>query len=319
MHWLGIDLGGTNTKVVVIDDQGSVIARTTFASRGEAGPAEFMRRAASELGSLLEANGSVAGVGFSIAALVDDRQIPVAAPNLPAFVGVDLHPLLQPVLGKLPLTVENDVNAAVVGEHLLGAGRGLRDFCMLSLGTGVGGGLILDDRLYHGAGGLAGELGHILLDLEGPVCACGQRGHLESYLSTAAIVARAESMLGQAEPGDRAALEASARENGGELTPRGITECARNGDALSREVLAESGRILGAACASLVHVLHPARVIVGGGVSAAGDLLLDAARSELRLRGMSASARSVPIVQAELGVEGAAIGAAMLVRRTLDA
>lgn len=314
MSCLGIDIGGTNTKLVRLEDADEPVARHEVPTPREVAGYE---RTLSEAVDTVSRDGSpVEAVGFSVAGLVDEHRAIVQAPNLPFFEGVDVAAPLRRRDPEPVLVVENDVNAAIVGEQQCGAGRGCRDLCMLSLGTGVGGGVIVDGRLQRGSHGLAGELGHIVLDHDGPPCTCGLPGHVEAYLSTAAIVERGRAALREA--GDRGATLRRHVEQEGEPSPRVLAEAAREGCPVAREVLAVSGRWLGLACANLTHTLQPDRILIGGGVSQADELLLEPAREEYEARLMRAVRGSVPIVRAELGVDGAAIGAAVLARRILD-
>lgn len=315
MACLGIDLGGTNTKVVVLGPDCAPCERLDFPSSSGEGPTRWGEALIRELDGL-RLRDEVRAIGLSVAGLVDDRRQIVQAPNLTSFEGFDVAAPLRAWRSDLPVVVENDVNAAIVGEHRCGAGRGMRHLAMISLGTGVGGGLILDGRLYRGAHGLAGELGHMVLDHDGPLCACGQPGHVESFLSTAAIVTLAHTRMGEA--GEAAGLLAAAVARGEAPEPRVLARCALQGCALAGEILAECGRWLGIACTNLVHALQPDAIVIGGGVSQAGDLLLQPARAEFERRSMRALRGSVPMVLAELGVDGAAIGAALLARESLD-
>lgn len=313
---LGIDLGGTNTKLVLTDPRGSVVRRAMFRSEGAAGPAAWLGALEPEAFRLLD-GAAPRSVGLSVAGLVDQRGRIAQAPNLVRFVGVDLQGPVSAWWPGARVRVENDVNCAVVGEHRAGAGRGCRDLCMLSLGTGVGGGLVLGGRLHRGATGLAGELGHMVLESEGHLCTCGRRGHVEAYLSTQAIVARARRFLAEALPGEGIWLR-EAVASGRTPEPQVLSEGADRGCELCRSVLAESGRWLGIACVNLAHALQPERILVGGGVAGAGHWLLDPAREEFEHRAMDAIRGTVPIVGAALGQDGAAIGAAMLGREALD-
>lgn len=314
MSCVGVDIGGTNTKLVRIEDGEDPVARHEVATPREV--EAYEHTLAGAVGAVARGGSPIEAVGFSVAGLVDERRTIVQAPNLPFFEGVDVAAPLRQRDPEPALVVENDVNAAIVGEQEWGAGRGCRDLCMLSLGTGVGGGVIVGGRLQRGSHGLAGELGHIVLDHDGPLCTCGLPGHVESYLSTAAIVERGRRALREA--GDRGAILRRHVDREGEASPRVLAEAAREGCPVARDVLAASGRWLGLACANLTHTLQPDRILVGGGVSQAGELLLEPAREEYEARLMRAVRGSVPIVRAELGVDGAAIGAAVLARRILD-
>ena len=312
---VGIDLGGTNTKVVVLEEGCAPVARHDFPSDGDAGAERWGEVLVEHLEEVVGER-PVHAVGLSVAGLVDDRRRIVEAPNLRAFEGVDVAAPLRGHWPQATVVVENDVNAALVGELRCGAGRGCRNLCMLSLGTGVGGAIVLEGELHRGAHGLGGELGHMILDHDGPICTCGRRGHVEAFLSTEAIVARAEAAL--ARDPDAASPLARAVARGERPEPRVLASCARAGCALSREVLAASGRWLGIACTSLAHALQPERILIGGGVSRAAELLLEPARAEYEQRRMRAFAGSSPIVLAELGVDGAAVGAALIARESLD-
>ena len=313
MAVVGVDIGGTNTKLVRLDRGDDPAARHEI---------DTPRDVATYRDVLLDAIGQVLdgaepeAIGLSVAGLVDEDREVVQAPNLPFFEGVDVAAPLRERWSSVPFVVENDVNCAIVGEHDAGAGRGCTDLCMFSLGTGVGGGLIIGGRLQRGAHGLAGELGHMTLQHDGPTCTCGLPGHVESYLSTVAITERARQAL--REGGDQGKILARHVREHGDPTPRLLDKAAREGCPVARDVLAESGRWLGIACANLAHALQPDRILIGGGVARARELLLDPAREEYERRLMRAVRGTVTIELAELGVDGAAIGAAVLARRILE-
>jgi glucokinase len=305
---LGVDIGGTTTKVVLRNRRGGTLQRAEIATRAEEGADSFAGR----LSDLVADWPEPVATGLSVAGLIDAEGRIVQAPNLEAFVGVDLMRVLE----RFGVSVlENDVNCAIYGEWQEGAGRGARHLAMLSLGTGVGGGLILGGKLYRGSGGLGAELGHMLLDPAGPECPCGLRGHVESWLGARGFAALARA---RAREYPESAL-AAAIAAGAEPEARLIAHVATEGCPVGVEVLQECGRWLGIACANLVAILQPDRIIVGGGSARCGDLLLNPALGEYDRRCMDASRSTVPIVVAELGVESAAIGAALLARANLDA
>ena len=213
--------------------------------------------------------------------------------NIP-LEGVDFRDRMHARHG-LPVGIDNDANAAAIGEWKAGAARGARYVVMLTLGTGVGGGLILDDRPYRGATGTGAELGHIVIERDGLPCGCGGHGHLESYAAGPASDARAVELFG-------------AGSHGAELVAR-----AKEGHAGAIAALAEIGRALGAGIASFVNVFEPELVVVGGGFgTAAGELLLAPAREVLAVEGLVPSRDRVRVVPAELGVEAGVIGAGMI-------
>jgi len=309
---LGIDVGGTNTKLVYLDDTGRR-ALDSLPTRGELGPEDYFAR----LATRIAAEGlPIHGLGLAFAGLVGLDGRVVQAPNLSRFEGHHPAEWLSQWLPGIPVEVDNDVNAMLRGEHRFGAARGVRDVLMLGLGTGVGGALLLDGRIYRGSTGLAGELGHTLLDHDGPLCACGLKGHVEAYLSTRAIGEFARDKMAAAPPEQRAALAAAAA--GSLPTPRVLSELGHAGDALSIAILAELGRVLGCACGNLVNAFNPELVVVGGGVAGCGDLLLEPARRELVARAMAGPGAVVRLVTTELGSDGAALGVAALARDALD-
>jgi glucokinase len=308
LNLLGIDIGGTNTKVVLLSPDDEVIERGEIPTRAVDGPEALALR----LDELVAHWPESAGAGFSVAGLMNLQSLIVQAPNLAAFVGVDLAGAFES-FGVLAL--ENDVNCAVFGEWKAGAGQGTQHLAMLSLGTGVGGGLILAGELYRGAGGIGAELGHMTLDPDGPECPCGLPGHVESWLGSRGFV-EAGRAYAAANPGSRLANAVAA---GDEPDARLLTGLAQAGCDTARAAIADRGRWLGIACANIVAVLQPDLVLVAGGSARCGELLFDPALEEYDRRCMEAARGTVEVRPADLGVESAAIGAALLARANLDA
>jgi glucokinase len=222
---------------------------------------------------------------------------------------VPFRDLMSERLG-LPVRVDNDSNVAMLAEHRAGAARGIDDAVLLALGTGIGGGLLLGGEIYRGAEGAGAELGHIVVDPDGPDCpgACPGRGCLEAFASGTAL-GRAGEEAARANP-DSALGQTLA--GGREITGGLVTELAHDGDPLAREVLAEAGRWLGVGIVTLVNVFNPELVIVAGGASAAGDLMLDPAREVLAERGLLPNREMVRLVLAHFGSEAGMMGAALL-------
>ncbi|RKZ17652.1 hypothetical protein DRQ53_02770 [bacterium] len=308
MNLLGIDIGGTRTKLVQIDSGGEVSQRGEIDTQAAMGAAALGARIHQTISGWPKSSTA----GLAVAGLLDSDRELVQAPNLEAFRGVDLAAAFAD-FGVA--TIENDVNCAVFGEWQVGAANGLQHVAMLSLGTGVGGGLILNGRLFHGAAGLAGEFGHMLLDPDGPICPCGLNGHVESWLGQRGF-ARAGREHAAAQPGSALAAAVAAGED-----PQAsvLARLAGEGCGASRAALAECGRWLGIACANLVAILQPECILIAGGSSRCGDLLLQPALDEYDRRCMEAARRTVPVRIAALGVESAAIGAALLAGANLDA
>lgn len=293
---IGVDVGGTKILAAVVAPDGTIEARheePTEASSTEALFAELDRAV-----EALRAVHEVAALGFGLPSRIDQRAgRAVASVNLP-LENVDFRDRMAE-RHALPVAIDNDGNAAAVAEWRAGAARGAKHVVMLTLGTGVGGGLILDGRPYRGATGGGAELGHVVVEYDGPPCPCGGRGHLESFASGKAAGAVARELYGP---------ESTAR------------ELVRRGEAGERDAVAaltEIGRRLGAGIASFVNAFEPEVVVVGGGFGEAGELLLAPAR-EVTARDALAPARdTVRIVEAELGVEAGVIGAGLIAYEAL--
>jgi glucokinase len=232
----------------------------------------------------------------------------VYSPNLHAVEGIPLKEVLEPRIG-LPLTVENDANAAALGEFRFGAGSEVDHLVVVTLGTGIGGGVITHGVLLRGAQGSGGELGHVTIQSTGPRCACGNRGCLEALASGTAIARRAREVA--SEKPDSALGRLAVKRK---LLGEDVTELARNGDEVALSVLEETGRWLGIGLAGFVNIFNPEVVAVGGGVMAARELVLESARREVHLRARPPSRDLVEVKEATLGPESGVLGAAALAR-----
>jgi glucokinase len=224
---------------------------------------------------------------------------------------VPLRALLEERLG-LPAAVENDANAAALGEAWVGAGRGVADLVYITVSTGVGGGLILGGELYSGVSGTAGEVGHMTVALDGPPCFCGQPGHLEGMASGRAIARAAREAVAR---GDVSTLRRLPPE---EISARTVAEAARAGDAVALAIYERAGTALGAAVASLVNLLNPSLIILGGGVMQAGDLIMAPLRRAARERAFARPLEAVRLVPAALGEDVGLVGAAAVAFRRLQ-
>jgi glucokinase len=251
----------------------------------------------------------VGGACLAVAGLILSQENKVIfSPNLHAVEGIPLKDALEPRIG-MPLTVENDANAAAWGEFRFGAGRDVDHLVFVTLGTGVGGGVISHDVLLRGAQGSGGELGHVTIHATGPRCACGNRGCLEALASGTAISRRARELASE-KPNSALGHLAAERKILGE----DVTRLAREGDEVALSVLEEAGRWLGIGLAGFVNIFNPEVIAVGGGVMAAGELILESARAEVQLRSRPPSRDLVEIMEATLGPESGVLGAAALAR-----
>ncbi|MDR7537326.1 MAG: ROK family protein [Armatimonadota bacterium] len=312
MWYLGVDLGGTKILAAVVDETGRVGA-TARAATPQAGPPAVVEAIAATADRALAAAGvsraAVRAAGVGAPGPADPATgVVFAPPNLQGWRDVPLAALVRERLG-MPVAVENDANAAALGEHWVGAGRGVDDLLYITVGTGVGGGLILRGQLYTGVSGTAGEIGHMVLVPGGPRCACGRLGCLEAVASGSAIVREARAALAAGRPSMLAGASA--------LDAREVARAAAEGDPLAREVFARAAGYLGLAAANLVNLLNPAMLIIGGGVARAGELLLGPVRRIVQAEAFERPAAAVQIVPAALGLHAGAVGAAAAARLRL--
>ncbi len=310
---VGLDLGGTKILSVCLDASLSVVGRDYRETKAEDGPEAVIARmvksvlAASE-GRVLRAIGVSAPGPLVIA-----RGIVTEAPNLPGWINIPLQQRIRELLA-LPAWIENDANAAALAENRLGAGRGSRHMVLIAIGTGVGGGLILDGALYHGASGGAGEVGHMIVDPGGAVCGCGRSGCLEA-VSAGRALDKAALRIAAAEPDG--ALARIARDDGEEPDARILDLAAAAGDASSIEALTRAGGFLGAGLTNLTNLLNPDVVVIGGSVRKS-EIYVRSAVEVLDREAFAQHRADVRVVQAELGDEAPAIGAALIALENLS-
>lgn len=312
--FLGIDMGGTHMRTALVNLSGMVVRRRTVPSGIEEGAGPCAERLVGECRRQIQATGAlgarVAAVGLGVAGKVDPVQGRVIfSPNLMDLNGYPLALELQDRLG-LPVTIENDANAFGIGEHWVGAGSGIRNWVGVTLGTGVGGCLILNGRLWTGDGlGFAGEIGHTVIQPDGPLCACGLRGCLESHASGRALVEGVAA----------ATMEGSLREGrlyelwkGNALTPREVYQCAVEGDTVARRLFQRMGWALGLALANLFSVLAIRHAVIGGGVANAWDQFIEPLRKSISSHSCMLDRDSAVVLRGRLGDDAALIGAARL-------
>ncbi len=294
---IGVDVGGTKILAGVVERDGTVTAHREHSTplTSEAALLEGLESAVREL-----VDDRVAAACFGVPSRIDRRAgVVIGSVNIP-LVQSPLRDVMRERLG-LPVEVENDANAAAIAEWKVGAGRGASDMLMLTLGTGVGGGLILGGRPYRGSTGAGAELGHIVIVHDGEECSCGGRGHLESYVSGTGAEREARKAFGPAVDAHR------------------LVRLANEGDRKANEILVEIGRKLGSGIGSLVNVFDPELVVIGGGFAAAGELILAPAREVLAREALEPMRSSVRVVRAELGTSAGLIGAGLAAFESLDA
>jgi len=303
--FIGIDIGGTNLRFALVDAKGTILSRCRTTSGIEAGLGEFCNRLLAGINEMrLAASSSgtaIAGIGAGVPGLIGDDGLIHSSVNMRPLEGFNLAAFLKGRTG-LPSVCGNDANLIALGEHAFGAGRRFKSCMVITIGTGLGSGLILDGRLWTGAGGFAAEFGHVTLEPEGIPCPCGNMGCLEQYVSAGALVRFARESL----PRDLLLNLESALEG------QTVADLARQGEAGALAAFDRVGRCLGTALASLVNTLNLEAVVIGGGVAAGFDLLLPALAAELGRRAFSEIGSGCEIVKTELEDDAGLLGGAVL-------
>jgi len=309
---IGIDVGGTKILAGVVDESGSVIATARTDTPRQGG--RVLTQAIADIAKELLVDHNVTSIGVSAAGFVSsDRKTMLATPNIADWNGVNLDYELTALIG-LPVIIENDANAAAWGEAKFGAGRNQAHMMMLTVGTGIGGGIVVNGALYRGAFGIAAEFGHIRVVPDGHLCGCGARGCFEQYASGNALLRHAREAISASPEIARNLLSRGDGTVAG-LTGSAITEAAREGDPVALAAFTTTGQWLGAGIASLSVILDPACVVIGGGVIEAGEILLKPTREALERTMPFAGKHPYPqIIAAQLGNEAGLVGVADLAR-----
>lgn len=309
--YVGIDLGGTELKTGIINSDGEIKAKEKFITDSSLDGKKLVEYIADCAKKTIEKSGinqkEIKGVGIGSPGLLDpEKGLLKVVTNIPQLEGMYLAPEVGKIL-NLPAFLDNDVNVMALGESYFGAAKGYKNVIALTLGTGVGGGLVFDGKLYRGACFTAGEIGHISIDPNGLYCPCGNYGCLERYVGRDGIVTRFKAFYGK---GIKSTID-KYLENG-EITPKAIAQAAGAGDELSIEVLRETGQILGIVLSSLTNVLNPDAFVIGGGIANAGELILGPARRELIKRAYTVPAKAVTVLPAKLKNDAGIVGGASL-------
>jgi glucokinase len=304
--YVGVELCQGAARAALVTGEGAVVARRE-AALTSLDLAAQVARLVTELRDA--ASAPVAAVGVGVPGLVNPQTGRVViSSDLPAAVREDLRETLGAATG-LPVALDNDANAGAMGEYAAGAGRGSRNMFYVTIGTGIGGALILGGRLWHGASGFAGEFGHITIDPEGVECTCGNVGCLETVASAPNIVRRTHERLMRDSTSSLSRLGLNKN-----FTAADIAHEARGGDDFAAMMMARTGRYIGTAIAAVINLLNTERVVLGGGVMEAGDLILQPVIEEARRRSFQPNFESTQIVAATLGADAVPIGAALLAR-----
>jgi glucokinase len=306
---IGLDVGGTRIAAGLVERKGRIVRESKMLTPRGAGPFGIVDAIVSVVGEITSGihPSEIAGAGIGLPAQIDFlRQSVEFSTNLP-LGGVDVRGLVMSRL-KYPVTIDNDGHTAALGESRFGVAKGIRDFVMITLGTGVGGGIFLGGGLFRGSRGFGGEVGHMVIDVDGPLCPCGGHGHLESYAARPAII--------------RAAQEAAASYHGSSisrlaggdldaLTAEMVIQGANEGDEAAVEVMGRVGDLLGEALVGVVNLLNPQAIVVGGGIGESCPLVSSRAAARIAAEAL-AGRRDVRVLAAQLGNDAGVAGAAAL-------
>jgi len=314
---IGIDLGGTDIKGGLVQDDGTLIASFKKPTEAKLGGEKVVERIGDLIQEILDSDAmksnkkNMLGIGMGSPGLIDHDKGSITRPvNIPEWDHwICVHDVFKKRFG-LNTWVDNDANVCAMGEALFGNGKGKNPVLVLTLGTGVGGGIVINGKVFHGSRGFAGELGHIMVNPNGPVCGCGNEGCLETYASANAIARYAQS---------RARVEhipTKMRELAGDpekITSKHVYEAAVQGDRVALSVIKHAGKYLGIGISTLIMSFNPEIICVGGGAANMGDILFEPVREEVKWRCFFYSHYQTPIIQAKLGEEAGTVGAAGLV------
>jgi len=313
--YLGVDLGGTNTKLGCFDSTLKLIAKESIPTKADMGPAVVVNKIRQTAAKLLTENSltpqaiSAVGIGAPGPLKLADGTI-LASPNMPLFRNVPLRRMVGECFGR-PAILENDANAACWGEYVAGAGRDINNMVFFTLGTGIGGAVIVDGKLVHGCADNAGELGHMIIYPDGRLCGCGQIGCAEAYASAASTAKRAVEAI---EKGAESTLKQVFDENG-TITCRDVYEHLKAGDPLAKEITDGTAKVLAILSINVLHVTEPERIVFAGGMIAAGELLLNRIKAYFKEYIWSLKKERVEICFAKLGEDAGIIGAAALAKQ----
>ena len=309
---IGVDIGGTNIKIALVDMQGKIVYSNTTPTRADMGYEFTINNIKQAIRELMKETGSdastVEAIGFGFPGQIDYQAGVVRLlPNMPGWVEIPVAKIMEDEF-KIPTRLDNDVRVATLGELKYGAGKGCTNLVCITVGTGIGSGLVLNGKLVRGAKNAAGEIGHIKMTMgDGPLCGCGDFGCFEAYASGPSIVAMAKEYI---KGGKSSKFKELATE---ELSPYIVAQAALQGDVVAKRIYTKMGEIIGLGLTSVINLLNPERVIIGGGVADAGDILFDPIRDTIARRAMPIQASSVEIVHAQLGNSAGVIGASLLI------
>jgi glucokinase len=306
---IGVDVGGSKINALLADADGNIEAQSLKDTLADEGPDAVIGRIIEAI-SQLTSGVEVAGIGIGAAGAYDAERGAIAfSPNLPGWNNIPLRDIISREFG-LPTYLQNDCTLAALGEHRFGAGVGVDNLVYVGLGTGIGGGIIADGQIYTGTSGAAGEIGHMIIDINGSLCKCGSYGCWENYASGRAI---AQEAARQMEAGIPTAIRRYAGGDATKVTAQKVLQAAQDGDYIAHEIISRTAYYVGIGLVNLVNIFNPELILIGGGLANMGSLLLDQATKVVQERVFEISAQAVRIELAQLGNDAAALGAVALV------
>ena len=313
---IGVDLGGTNIVSAIVDYQGKIVSSLKVPTLAENGREATIKRIIETIHkNIAQSNiapGNIIGIGIGAPGPLDIKKGVINfAPNLPGWRDVPLKKILEDEF-NLKVVLENDANAAAWGERCFGVGRGVDNLVCFTLGTGIGGGIIINGKIYHGNNCGAAELGHITVNKDGPRCNCGNYGCLEAYSSATGIKNRIKKRIKEGIKSKFLNFDNNNDELLESLRLKLIFETARKGDKLTKDIVEEAITYLGIAIANIVNILNPEMVVLVGGITNEGEKLLSPIREEVKKRAFYSNYKSLKIVIGELGGNAGVLGAAAL-------
>jgi len=309
---LAIDLGGTKIITAIVSNSGQMMAQERCLTLADEGPPSVINRLLSAVDYILSLKNmepsQLDSISIAAAGGIELEQgLVTSSPHLPGWHNVPLRDIVKKKYRVVTFLL-NDASAAALGEYRFGSGKGVNNLILLTVGTGIGGGIIINGRLYQGSSGSAGEIGHMTIDVNGPECTCGNIGCLETLVSGTTMAGEAKRRIAQGEKSSLLELVAGKLED---ITAEEIGVAARGGDSLALDIITEAATYLGVGMVNLVNIFNPEMIVVGGGVAKLGELLLEPARRVVKERAFPVSAQAVRIVPARLGDEAGVYGAAV--------
>ena len=305
---VGVDLGGTKIDAVFSDSCGNISKRELKETHASEGPNAVIKRIVDAVKAVSSDN-KIAAVGIGAAGIIDvETGLITTSPNLPGWRNIKLKQILERELG-VQVFVDNDATVAALAEHKFGIAVGCDHFVCVTLGTGIGGGIVTNGQIYRGISGGAGEIGHMTIDINGPMCGCGRKGCWEALASGTAIEREAKAKIAE---GVKTSIPRYAKGSDGRISAKAVYLAAQDGDKLAGELIERLGFYVGVGLANLINIFNPQLVVISGGVSRMGEMLLEPARKTVRERAFELSAKAARVEVSSLGYDAGPLGAVAL-------